>query len=110
MLGRGRRRLLGLLRCCGCRLLLLYRWWLLRLAPSLKHGADLYGLFVFGGRDDETIHKCGQWPAGEVEERREDNQELLQDIQRCLISESEVVGRCQPTALRYHTMAAIRDI
>ena len=80
------------------------------LAPSLKHGADLYGLFVFGGRDDETIHKCGQWPAGEVEERRENNQELLQDIQRCLISESEVVGRCQPTALRYHTMAAIRDI
>ena len=31
------------------------------LAPSLKFGGDLYGLFVFGGRDDESIHKCGQW-------------------------------------------------
>ena len=31
------------------------------LAPSLRHQApDLYGLFVFGGRDDESVHKCGQ--------------------------------------------------
>ena len=79
------------------------------LAPSLRHGADLYGLFVFGGRDDETIHKCGQWPAGEVEQRREENQELAGDIKSRLIAGNEVAGQCQPTALRYHTMAAIRD-
>ena len=76
------------------------------LAPSLRHGGDLFGLFEFGGRDDETIHKCGQWTAEEVEERREENPQLVEDIKTRLIS--NVSGQCQPTALRYHTMAAIR--
>ena len=41
------------------------------LAPSLKFG-DLFGLFVFGGRDDDSIHKCGQWPAAEVDIQEKD--------------------------------------
>ena len=82
------------------------------LAPSLRHAGDLYGLFVFGGRDDETIHKCGQWTAEEVEveDTREDNTKLLQEIKSRLLTEKNVSGQCQPTALRYHTMAAIREI
>ena len=32
------------------------------LAPSLRPGPRLWGLFVFGGRDEggEEVHKCGQ--------------------------------------------------
>ena len=32
------------------------------LPPSLRRGGDLWGLFVFGGRDEggEEVHKCGQ--------------------------------------------------
>ena len=76
------------------------------LAPSLRQGGDLYGLFVLGGRDDETIHKCGQWTLEEVEDTRQDNPHLLHQIRKSL-TESEASGQCQPTALRYHTMAAI---
>ena len=71
------------------------------LAPSLRHGGDLYGLFVFGGRDDESIHKCGQWPAAEVELEvgSEHNTRLVEDVRR-LVSQTEVTGQCQPTPLR----------
>ena len=74
------------------------------LAPSLKHGGDLWGLFVFGGRDDESIHKCGQWKAEEVEATMEvNNQQLYKDI--CQLVQN--MSPCSPTSLRYHTMASI---
>ena len=70
------------------------------LAPSLKHGGDLYGLFVLGGRDDETIHKCGQWPAEEVEQSNEYNPQLEEEV-RSLVTKMEVTEQCQPTPLRW---------
>ena len=74
------------------------------LAPSLRFGGDLYGLFVFGGRDDESVHKCGQWRAEEVElQSVQDNEELYRDI--CSITRDLVPDK--PTALRYHSMLGI---
>ena len=76
------------------------------LAPSLRFGGDLYGLFVFGGRDDESVHKCGQWKAEEVEVQSVqavDNEELYRDIgtiTRDLVPD-------KPVALRYHSMLSI---
>ena len=74
------------------------------LAPSLKFGGDLYGLFVFGGRDDESIHKCGQWKADEVDlEDPAYNDQTYDDLCRTV----DGLETCKPTALRYHTMISV---
>ena len=74
------------------------------LVPSLKHAGDLWGLFVFGGRDDESIHKCGQWKAEEVESRNiVNNTKLFNEIRE----EIKDMKPCAPTSLRYHTMNSI---
>ena len=74
------------------------------LAPSLKFG-DVFGLFVFGGRDDESIHKCGQWPVAEVDIQEEDNEEVFKSLTEVLEEEEA----SKPEGLRYHTMARINS-
>ena len=74
------------------------------LAPSLKFG-DMFGLFVFGGRDDESIHKCGQWPAEEVEDLEEGSDEVYESVLNTVKNKPF----CKPEGLRYHTMCRINN-
>ena len=75
------------------------------LAPSLRYGGDMFGLFVFGGRDDETVHKCGQWPRDEVDIHQEESQEVFNCLSE-MVKKQEV---SKPEGLRYHTMVRIND-
>ena len=74
------------------------------LAPSLKFG-DLFGLFVFGGRDDETVHKCGQWPHHEVDIHQEESEDVFNYLSE-MVKTQEI---SKPEGLRYHTMIKIND-
>ena len=74
------------------------------LAPSLRDH-KLYGLFVLGGRDDQQVHKCGQWPADEVARPGPG----IATVEAGLAAAALDKATSAPLALRYHSMTAVTD-